>query len=427
MDKTLKVILIGAGNRGETYTDIMAKCKDKFQVIAVAEPIESRRKLIQRTHGIPDEMCFSDYKPLLSMGKIADLALICTMDRQHMAPTMDAIALGYDILLEKPVSPVPEECLKIANAAEEKGVKIVVCHVLRYTPFFMTIKDLIDQGRLGQIVAINHEECVGNVHQSHSFVRGNWGNSDRSSCMLLQKSCHDMDILQWLIGKKCKKVQSFGSLTHFTRENAPKDAPERCIDGCPHADTCPYNAVKLYLDDKKNDWFRTTASRVAEPTDEDVERALRTTQYGKCVYKCDNNVVDHQTVNMVFEGGVTVAFTMCAFNRGGRFIHIMGTKGELHAALDGQKTPIRLYDFETKQTEEIPITARDGILGGHGGGDEGIVSSVYEYLTGQYRGCSISDIRTSVENHLIVFAAEQARQQETVVDFDTYISELGEK
>lgn len=427
MNKILKVILIGAGNRGETYTDIMAQCKDKFQVIAVAEPIESRRKQIQRIHHIPDDMCFADYEPLLALGKIADLALICTMDRQHMAPTMEAISLGYDILLEKPVSPEPKECLQIAQAAEKKGVRIVVCHVLRYTPFFMTIKELIDEGRLGEIVAINHEECVGNVHQSHSFVRGNWGNSDRSSCMLLQKSCHDMDILQWLIGKKCKKVQSFGSLTHFVRENAPEGAPERCIDGCPQGDTCPYNAVKLYLDDKKNDWFRTTASRVAEPTDADVEKALRTTQYGKCVYQCDNNVVDHQTVNMVFEGGVTVVFTMSAFNRGGRFIHIMGTKGELRAAMDGQKTPIRLYDFETKQTEEIPIAAKDGIQGGHGGGDDGIIYSVYDYLTGQYKGSSISDIRTSVENHLIVFAAEQARKQGTVVDFDAYVSELGKE
>ena len=159
------------------------------------------------------------------------------------------------------------------------------------------------------------------------FVRGNWGNSKRSSCMLLQKSCHDMDILQWLIGKKCKKVQSFGALSYFKEENAPKDAPDYCIQGCPKADTCPYNAVRLYLDDKENDWFRTTSTREANPTDEMVETALRTTQYGKCVFKCDNDVVDHQTVNMIFEDDITVTFTMNAFNKGGRFIHIMEQKG----------------------------------------------------------------------------------------------------
>ena len=239
MDKVLKVILIGAGNRGETYTDIMAQMSDKFKVIAVAEPIESRRNNIQKKHQIADDLCFEDWKPLLDLGKIADVAVISTMDKQHLEPTLKAISLQYDILLEKPVSPDPEECNKIADYAEQMGSKVIVCHVLRYTPFFITIKELINDGRLGDIISVNHEECVGNVHQSHSFVRGNWGNSKRSSCMLLQKSCHDMDILQWLIGKKCKKVQSFGTLSYFKEENAPKDAPDYCIQGCPKADTCP--------------------------------------------------------------------------------------------------------------------------------------------------------------------------------------------
>lgn len=420
MDKILTAVLIGAGSRGKRYTDVMAGMPDKYKVIAVAEPVESRRRNVQQTHNIPDEMCFSDWTELLALGKIADVAVICTMDQQHLDPTMAAISLKYDILLEKPVSPDPIECLQIADHAEENGVKIVVCHVLRYTPFFMTIKDLIDRGELGEIVSINHEECVGNVHQSHSFVRGNWGNSQRSSFMLLQKCCHDMDILQWLIGKKCKKVTSFGSLTHFTRSNAPEGAPERCIDGCPHGDTCPYNAVKLYLDDKDNLWFRGASTKHPNPSDELVEQALRTTQYGQCVYKCDNDVVDHQVANLLFEDGVTVTFAMTAFNKGGRFIHIMGTKGELHASMQDEASPIRLYSFDTKQTREIPMFARDGILGGHGGGDDGIVRALYEYLTDTYTGCSVSDIRTSVDNAMIVFATEEARLQGTVVDLDDY-------
>lgn len=424
MSKLLKIVLIGAGNRGETYTDIMAKMEDKFQVVAVAEPIESRRKDIQRKHHLSDDRCFEDWTPLLDLGKIADVAIISTMDQQHLEPTLKAIALGYDILLEKPVSPNPAECQQIADYAELMGSKIIVCHVLRYTPIFITIKQLLEEGKLGEVISINHEECVGNVHQSHSFVRGNWGNSERSSCMLLQKSCHDMDILQWLIGKKCKKVQSFGTLSYFKKENAPEGSPEYCIQGCPNAETCPYNAVKLYLDDKENTWFRTTSTREANPTDEMVEKALRTTQYGKCVFKCDNDVVDHQTVNMIFEDDVTVTFTMNAFNKGGRFIHIMGTKGELRAAMDDLKTPITIYDFETKQTTEIPIVAKDGIANGHGGGDVGIITSLYEYLNGEYKGCSISDIRTSVNNHLIVFAAEESRAKGTVVDFETFVSNL---
>jgi len=424
MGKLLTTILIGAGNRGEGYTGIMATMPDKFKVIAVAEPIESRRNAIKERHHIPDDMCFNDWRPLLEKGKIADVAIIATMDKQHLEPTMEAIGLGYDILLEKPVSPDPIECQKIALFAKEKGVKIVVCHVLRYTPLFITIKNLIDEGRLGQIISINHEECVGNVHQSHSFVRGNWGNSKKSSCMLLQKSCHDMDILQWLVGKRLKKIQSFGSLSYFRKENAPKGSPEYCIEGCPKADVCPYNAVKLYYDDKKNAWFRTACTREAKPTDEMVEKALCTTQYGKCIFKCDNDVVDHQTVNMLFEDDATVTFTMSAFNKGGRFIHIMGTKGELHASIADGDEPITLYDFETKKKVEIPIFAKDGLNYGHGGGDGGIVQSLYEYLNEEYTGCSISDIATSVNNHLIVFAAEESRANGTVVDFEEYVSKL---
>lgn len=423
MEQKIKVILIGAGNRGERYTDVMATMPDKYEVVAVAEPIESRRKYIQEKHHIPDELCFEDGKDLLAIGKIADAAVIATMDREHFDITMQAISLKYDLLLEKPVSPEPLECKKIADYANEMGVKVVVCHVLRYSPFFITLKETILAGKIGEIVSINHEECVGNVHQSHSFVRGNWGNSKRASCMLLQKSCHDMDILQWLIGKKCKKVQSFGSLNYFKKENAPDGAPEYCIEGCPKAESCPYNAVKLYLEGD-NSWLRTTCTKAVDPTDEMVEQALRNTQYGKCVFKCDNDVVDHQTVNLLFEDDVTVTFTMNAFNKGGRFIHIMGTKGEIRGAMDSEDTPITLYDFETKETTVIPMQARDGIMFGHGGGDNGIVESFYEYLTGTYKGVSISDVSTSVNNHLIVFAAEKARSEGTVVDIEEYISSL---
>ena len=423
MGKLLTAILIGAGSRGEIYTRHMGKMEDKYKVIAVAEPIESRRNLVKERHEIPDDMSFASWQPIFEKGKIADVAIIATMDKEHLEPTLEAIRLGYDILLEKPVSPDPIECQKIALAAEEKGVKIVVCHVLRYTPFFITIKNLIDEGRLGEIMSVNHEECVGNVHQSHSFVRGNWGNSERSSCMLLQKSCHDMDILQWLIGKKPKKIQSFGSLRYFRKENAPEGSPEYCLDGCPVQDTCPYNAKKLYLIEG-GPWFRGTCTREANPTDEMVEKALRTTQYGKCVVKWDNDGVDHQTVNMLFEDDVTVTFTMNAFNKGGRFIHIMGTKGELRASMASDEEPILLYDFETKKTEEIPVYGKDGLANGHGGGDIGIVRTLYEYLNEEYTGCSVSDIRTSVDNHLIVFAAEESKANNTVVDFEEYVARL---
>lgn len=420
--KKLKVIVIGAGNRGGTYTDYMTHMPEKYEVVAVAEPRDSRREYVQKKHNIPDEMCFTDYKPLLALGKIADIALIATMDRQHFEPAMMAIDLGYDLLLEKPITPTPEECIALTKHANEKGVKVVICTVLRYTFLFDKIKEIIDSGRIGKVMSINHEECVEFVHQSHSFVRGNWHNSKESSFMLLQKSCHDMDILQWLLGKKCKKVQSFGSLSYFRKENAPEGAPERCLDGCPVGETCPYNAVKLYLENESN-WFRSAATKLVKSSDEDVKKSLAESNYGKCVFHANNDVVDHQTVNMLFEDDVTVTFTMNAFNSGGRYINIYGTKGEIRAALKGDH-PIKVYDPVTKETEEIPCNATDGILGGHGGGDAGIIVALYDYMTDNYSGCAIPTISESCYNHLITFAAEHARLTGAVVDVDDYINNL---
>ena len=416
----ITAILIGAGSRGKRYTDIMKEMPDKFEVVAVAEPVESRRNDIKNIHNLPEERCFSDWKELLELGKIADIAIIATMDRDHFAPSMKAIELKYDILLEKPIAPTEEECSQIVAAAKENDVKVLICTVLRYTPLFQCLKKQIDDDVIGKVMSINHEECVGNVHQSHSFVRGNWGNSERSSGMLLQKSCHDMDLLQWLIGKKCKKIQSFGTISYFTKENAPEGAPEYCIDGCPEAERCPYNAVKLYLENEDPDqreWFTTAATKRVNPTRAEIEKVLRETQYGKCVFKCDNDVVDHQVVSLLFEDDVMATFTMNAFNKGGRFIHIMGTKGEMHAVLE-DKSPIRIYRFEENATTEIPMEDLDGILGDHSGGSEGIICALYEYLNGTYEGNAIPEIEESFLSHQMVFAAEKSRKENVVVSLD---------
>ncbi|MDO4607941.1 MAG: Gfo/Idh/MocA family oxidoreductase [Clostridia bacterium] len=420
--KQLKVILIGAGDRGTTYTDIMANLPEQFKVVAVAEPIESRRQHIKELHNIPDDMCFTDYKPLLALGKIADLAVIATMDRDHFEPSMKAISLKYDILLEKPITPTPEECIALCDWAKINKVKVVVCTVLRYTFLFQKLKEIIDSGKIGDVISINHEECVGYTHQSHSFVRGRWGNSERSSPMLLQKSCHDIDILQWLIGKQCKQVQSFGNLTHFTQKNAPKGSPEYCIEGCPHAEKCKYNAVRLYLDDKENMWFRRSSTDLYNPTDADVEHTLRTTQYGKCIYKCDNDVVDHQTVNMLFEDDITVTFTMTAFAVDGRYINIMGTKGQVRASL-GDNSPIKIFSF-SNEFEEIESIGSNSITAGHGGGDTGIVKTLYDYIIGDYDDNCVPTIEESCYNHLVVFAAEASRKENCVINVKNYIKNL---
>ncbi|MEE0409784.1 MAG: Gfo/Idh/MocA family oxidoreductase [Clostridia bacterium] len=421
--KKIKVVLIGAGGRGTTYTNIMEKMPEKYEVVAVAEPIESRRNNIKKRHNIPDERCFTDWHPLFELGKIADMAIIATQDRDHFDPAMAAIGLGYHLLLEKPIAPTAEECNTLTAYAIEKGVKVVVCTVLRYTPVFMTLKDIIDSGKIGDVMSINHEECVGNRHQSHSFVRGNWHNEAESACMILAKSCHDTDMLQWLVGKKCTKVQSFGTLSYFTEKNAPEGAPEYCIQGCPAAENCMYNAVKMYVDDHTYlRWIKPDIPH-DELTEEIARDVITNTDYGRCVFRCNNDVVDHQTLNMLFGDDVTVTFTMNAFNNGGRYIHIMGTKGEIRAALN-ETTPITVHTFADNKNEQIPIVGKDGINGGHGGGDKGIIEALYLYLNNAYTGKSVPEIDESNENHLIAFAAEVSRKTNTVVDFDEYVKSL---
>jgi len=424
--KQYTVIVIGAGNRGQGYGKIMQNVPEKFKIVGVADPLEDRRQIFKEEFNLADEGLYTDWREILSKPKMADIAIISTLDNMHYEPAMKAIELGYNLLLEKPVAQTVQECADIALAAKAKGVSVLVCHVLRYTPFFKTIKAVLDEGRIGEIMSITHVEAVGNIHQSHSYVRGNWHSEKETTPMLLAKSCHDLDIIQWLIDKPCKKVSSFGHLTHFIAANAPEGAPVRCADGgCPVEDSCNYNCIKLYYEDKDNAWFRDACTKGIRKgivtTDEEVMKALKTTDYGLCVYHANNDVVDHQVVNMEFEGGANASFNMNAFNAGGRFIRIFGTKGELTAY--ARTETIDIFDFHDKKHHNIVVPDMDeSILGGHGGGDVGIVMDLYEYLNGTYNGCSIADIRTSVNNHMIGFAAEEGRHADTVVNMDDFFA-----
>jgi predicted dehydrogenase len=425
--KKLKVIIIGCGGRGSQYAHHMLTVPEKYEIVAIADPVEGRRKTMQQMCSLPDEMLFHGWEDVLSVPKFADVVVICTVDNMHYAPAMKAIELGYHILLEKPVAPTPQECAEIALAAEEKGVSVLVCHVLRYSFFYKTLKKLLLKGVIGDVISVSAVEGVGAIHQSHSFIRGNWHSEKESAPMLLAKSCHDMDILQWLLDKPCKKVTSFGNLTHFRKENAPEGAPVRCADGgCPVGDTCPYNCIKLYYDDKDNAWFRRSATRAfaktGKPTDEEVMHALKTTDYGLCVYQANNDVVDHQVVNMEFEGDITVQFTMTAFAKGGRYIRIYGTTGELSAY--GDSETITLFNHADKTTTMIPVDKPNEITM-HGGGDLGIVNELYDYLSGTYTGYCAADISRSVKNHMLVFAAEKARHNNTVESLDEYMNSFG--
>ena len=300
----------------------------------------------------------------------------------------------------------------------------MVCHVLRFTPFFRLLKQIIDEGRIGKVMNIIHIECVGNVHQSHSYVRGNWHKTADSSPMILAKSCHDIDIIQWLLGEECTRVHSFGSLRYFCRENMPEGAPEYCYQGCPAEADCPYSALKIY-EQRTFPAFVKTATKKHDPTDEDIRKAITETNYGKCVFQCDNDVVDHQVVNLEYASGATVSFTMSAFSKGGRKIRIMGTKGELYAEMSDDH--VMVFDFLTRKIEKIMIAdaIRDEeITGGHGGGDRGIIRSFCQMLAGTYTGNSITDISTSIKNHLTTFAAEESRCTDKIITMSEYEASL---
>ncbi|ANY74969.1 oxidoreductase [Paenibacillus ihbetae] len=412
----LKAILIGAGARGAGgYAPYALDYPHELTFVAVAEADPVRRHRFAENHGIPPERCYESWEPLLAESRLADIALICTQDRMHYGPTMQALKQKYHVLLEKPMSPDPKECLEMEQAARENDRLLTICHVLRYTPFWSTIKRVIQQGTIGEIASIQLNENVGYWHIAHSFVRGNWNNADKASPMILAKSCHDMDVLSWLMDQPCTQVTSFGSLMHFREDQAPEGSADRCLD-CKVESTCPYSAPRFYLSDQYKGW---AGHFTHELTKANIIQGLRNTDYGRCVYRSDNNVVDHQVVNMEFEGGATAMFSMCGFTyEQERRIQIMGTRGELR----GEEGMITVYDFLTGQKTEISIPSQ---ASGHGGGDSGIVASFLQEVRGYSGQESLTSASASVRSHLIAFAAEESRlNRGKSINLNEYAREL---
>lgn len=400
----VKVALIGAGLRGIIYMEYAKRHPHELEVVAVAEPNRQRREQFKARHGLEDAACFEHWNDFFAGPKLADAVLICTQDKQHFEPTMRALKAGYHVLLEKPMSPDPEECIKMGEMASQAGLVFSICHVLRYTPFFTTLKELLERETIGQLMSIQHNENVGYWHQAHSFVRGNWRRKEESSPMILAKSCHDLDILLWLADADCLRVSSFGSLSHFTAEQAPEGAPKRCLDGCPVSDQCLYYAPDLYLTEDTN-W---PTSAISDDMSYDARyKALLEGPYGRCVYHCDNDVVDHQVVNLEFANTVTAAFTMSAFTRDvSRTIKLMGTRGEIRGAME--KNEIEIIHFGSGKIERISFEDRGGHVG-HGGGDMGLIKDFLKLVRtgGSHQG--LTSASRSVQSHLMAFAAEQSR------------------
>ena len=415
--KKISAIVIGAGQRGVIYSSYALLHPNEFEVIAVAEIDTERRENFRKMHGLAEDMCFSSWEELLEVPKLADAAIICTPDNGHLKPSLKALEKGYHLLLEKPMSNKAEECIEISEYAEKYKRLISICHVLRFTPFFTMLKKLIDDGQIGKLISIAHNENVGYQHYAHSYVRGNWRNSNESSPMILAKSCHDMDIMLWLSGAQCSKISSFGSLTHFKKENAPKGAPKRCLDGCPYDVECPYYAPKIYL----NGNIGWPASVISNDTSVSSRaKALKKGPYGLCVYHCDNNVVDHQVVNIEFKNKVTAAFTMCAFtNETTRTIKLMGTKGEIRGVME--KNEIEVIDFSTGARSVISLNETNS---GHGGGDEGIMQNFVRLLQHDDTNEGLTSAKISLQSHLMAFAAEKSRLENKVIDINKFSEQI---
>ncbi|MCQ6562668.1 Gfo/Idh/MocA family protein [Paenibacillus mendelii] len=414
--KQLTAILIGAGARGaESYAPYSLYNPHELKFVAVAEADPERRAKFAEAHALPAERVYESWEPLLAEPKLADIAVICTQDRMHFHPTIYALNKKYHVLLEKPMSPDPKECLEMERVAKENDRLLTICHVLRYTPFWSTIKELIQGGQIGEVVSIQLNENVGYWHIAHSFVRGNWNNSEHSSPMILAKSCHDMDVLSWLMDQPCTKISSFGSLKHFHKGNTPEGAAERCLDCWVQSD-CPYSAPRFYLSDQFKGWARHFTQDLSQ---EKIVQGLRETNYGRCVYTSDNNVVDHQVVNMEFANGATAIFSMCGFTfEQERRIQIMGTRGELR----GEGDKITLFDFLTHKKTETTIAVQSS---GHGGGDTGIVSSFLNEVRNYNGQESLTSASASVRSHLMAFAAEESRLNGgKVIDLNEYADTL---
>lgn len=394
--KRVKIAIIGYGQRGKTYADYALKNPEEFEVTAITEINESRGKTARENHDCP---VFGDYREFLNANIRADIVAIATQDRDHREHAIACMERGYDLLLEKPVANTEEDCRAIYETSARLKRKVIVCHVLRYTPFYHKIKEIADSGELGEIVTVNMSENVGYYHQAHSFVRGPWRNKEESCPMILSKCCHDLDILRWIVGKKCENVSSFGELNFYRKDHAPSGSAEHCTN-C-KVQNCIYRAKDLYA---KHTWMRGYFCGDTE-NDAIAEEALIRSPYDRCVFRCDNNVVDHQVSVFRFEGNVTATHTMTAFSKEiYRDIKIHGTKAELYGVMEKNLLELRVFGGENVVYDFNSVA----VSGNHGGGDKALMHSVYLERNGAaVFGMTYLDV--SIDSHLMAFGAERSR------------------
>jgi predicted dehydrogenase len=406
--RPLTIALVGAGSRGHAYSSFVEQHPDRARVVAVADPRTDRREVLADRHRLAADRRFDDWRELAALDRFADAVIITTPDREHVAPARRFAESGYHVLLEKPIAPSRAECIDVIDSVEKAGVILAVCHVMRYTAYTNKVKEIVADGRLGELVGVEHLEPIGWWHFAHSYVRGNWRRSDLAGPSILTKCCHDLDWLRYIVGRPAVEVSSWGGLHHFTAANRPPGAADRCLD-CGVEPTCPYSAPRLYLgclgDPERERWPLSVVT--TEMTEPGVLRALRDGPYGRCVYAMDNDVADHQVVTIGFEGGVTASLTMSAFTPADRRrTRIMGTRGYL----DGDGRRLTLSDFVTGQVESFDMLGGGADAGGgHDGGDFGVMSAFLDAVSSGDRSLVRTGPRESLESHLMAFAAERSR------------------
>lgn len=405
-DRPLTAIIIGAGNRGWVYSRYSTDFPKQMKVIGIAEPVKIRQEKFKKQYNLDDKNIFGTWEHVFEKPKFADFVVVTTWDRLHYAPAMKALEMGYHVLLEKAIAQSWQECQDILAQAKKYNRIVGICHVLRYAPYYIKMRKVIRSGEIGDIVSIQHLEPIGNIHFSHSFVRGNWRNEKESTPCLLSKSCHDLDIIYWMLGKRCKQISSFGDLNYFNTVNAPKGSTLMCTGGCKVEASCPYSAKMIYYTEKI--WGVSHLIDLQPWEEKKVLKAINEGPYGRCVFFCDNDVVDHQIVNMVFEDDITVAFSMEAHTSyGGRRTRIMGTKGDIV----GDSSNLTVYDFANRKgvTYKASELAKDFSGGGHGGGDQRLARDFLQAVYQEDESLLTSTIEDSMESHYIGFKAEESR------------------
>lgn len=409
--KPVTAILIGAGNRGNIYADYALIHPDELNIIGIAEQDAVRNGRFARKHNIDADKRFYYWEDILKKEKFADAVIIATPDYLHAEPCLKALDAGYNVLLEKPIALTEHECRLILDKAKSTGKIVGVCHVLRYSPYFRQLKEIISSKTIGDIVSVQHMEPIGYAHMAHSYVRGNWHNSTKTSPIILAKSCHDTDILRWLINEPVEDLQCFGGLRLFTKENAPAGSTARCTDGCAVESTCPFSALQIYYRDRKRLYVFDLPER-RRSWDYIILKKLKTTDYGRCVFDMDNDQPDHLTINMRFGNNITAAFSMEGLTSyEGRRTRIMGTKGDIV----GDMETYTITDFRTGQKTSWSLKTDF-----HGGGDHRLVQDWVQAVGHNDPNILSSTIDVSVVSHLMAFAAERSRLNHSIEEVKLY-------